>query len=515
MKKTIHALLGLPNKAVVLGGWFVAALIFLLDTIGPLESAVAVLYVLPLIVMQERAPGRTIWFSAIAFAGLALLSFLINHHHPDGIAPVLRLVAGLAAISVTAAALHDSFLQRQLLLVSRDEARSNEIRYRALFDGSGVPLWEQDFGDLLRHISELKREGYDDLDCALSNGSSSLPSVVAMMNTTSVNSSSLRFLDVPGLSEASSAIASLYLDEEFPLRELLYAVFEGAPRFEGRCVVTSAEGDLLSVSIIFTFPEWNGAQDPRVVVAVMELTNEFSLHPHFKALKAEHARTTRIATAGAFSASMGHELAQPLGALVLNAQTCLRWLRMNPPGIRNASAAAERIVSSAERLNNIAVRARSFLNSAPIPVEQVRIPDLVEEILSSLAVKLRAASVAVDVYSVDDIPAVLTNRSELGQILTDIFAIYLEPTAGRSLTRAIAIEIAQIRSGFVRLSVRTTVARIQCTSTSELVCSSSADIALAFALTKATIEALGGSISLKSRLHGDEVLLDIPVYHEI
>lgn len=515
MKKFPDTLLGLPNKAVVFGGWVAAALIFLLDTISPLESAVAVLYVLPLILMHERAAGKTIWFSAAAFAGFAMLSFLINHHNLNGFAPILRLVAGLAAISVTATALHDSHLQRQLLLASRDEAKSNEIRYRALFNGSGVPLWEQDFGELVQHFSELRGEEHDDLDRALGyNGDSLLSSLATKIKTTSVNFSSLRFLDVQTFPEASSAIASLYVSEGFPLRELLQAVFVGAPRFEGRCVVASDAGDPLSVSIIFTFPEWNEARDPRVVVAVMELTAEFSLHPHFIALQAEHARNTRIATAGAFSASMGHELAQPLGALLLNAQSCLRWLRMSPPGIQNAVAAAERIVSSSERLSNIALRARSFLNSAPFTVEQVPLPDLIQEVLSSLAMKLRTTGVALDVSQVDDLPMVLTNRNELRNILSDILAIYLEPTAERSSTKAIAIELTPIRNGFVRLDVRTTFARIQCTSTSDIICSSAADIALAFALTKATIEALGGSISLKSRLYGDEVSLDIPAAGE-
>lgn len=349
----------------------------------------------------------------------------------------------------------------------------------------------------MQHFSELRGEGHDDLDRALGyNGDSLLSSLATKIKTTSVNFSSLRFLDVQTFPEASSAIASLYVSEGFPLRELLQAVFVGAPRSGGRCVVASDAGD------------------PRVVVALMELTAEFPLHPHFIALQAEHARNTRIATAGAFSASMGHELAQPLGALLLNAQSCLRWLRMSPPGIQNAVAAAERIVSSSERLSNLALQARSFLNSAPFTVEQVPLPDLIQEVLSSLAMKLRTTGVALDVSQVDDLPMVLTNRNELRNILSDILAIYLEPTAERSSTRAIAIELTPIRSRFVRLNVRRTVVRIQCTSTSDIICSSAADIALAFALTKATIEALGGSISLKSRLYGDEVSLDIPAAGE-
>ena len=59
---------------------------------------------------------------------------------------------------------------------------------------------------------------------------------------------------------------------------------------------------------------------------------------------AKLAQAMRVATLSEFSASVIHEISQPLSAMVANGQTCVRWLSTNPPNVENAYAAAERIV---------------------------------------------------------------------------------------------------------------------------------------------------------------------------
>ena len=60
--------------------------------------------------------------------------------------------------------------------------------------------------------------------------------------------------------------------------------------------------------------------------------------------QAKLAQAMRVATLSEFSASVIHEISQPLSAMVANGQTCVRWLSTNPPNVENAYAAAERIV---------------------------------------------------------------------------------------------------------------------------------------------------------------------------
>jgi C4-dicarboxylate-specific signal transduction histidine kinase len=330
-------------------------------------------------------------------------------------------------------------------------------------------------------------------------------------NPARFNPSALKFLDVSSVGEATTAIQTIYSSEEFPLEDLLQAVYEGKRRFEGRCALTMRTGNTVNVSIIVTLPREEEKISFRVVVAVLELTTEVSLHPHFRAVQAERLRSTRIASAGAFSASMGHELAQPLGALVLNAQTCLRWLKMDPPGIESAVSAAERVVSNSERLNGIAIRARSFLNSAPFAGEQVRIADLVEDVCSALSAKIRVSGAVVEISVTPGLPAVLTNKREMEQILTDVLVLYLEPVNHMPFLKVVTINLSEVRSGYVRVSFETNPASNPCSSMSAMVCSSGADIALAFALSRATVEALGGSLTLASDTCGENLSIDLPV----
>jgi hypothetical protein len=158
-----------------------------MDTFSPLESAVAVLYVLPLIVIAERLSGARIIWSAIGFVLLTLLSFLINHHSSHGISPLLRLIVGVAAIFVTALVLRNSYAQRRLLLGAMDSARSSENHYKALFEGSGVPLWEQDFSELQRYLAGCKKAGYPEVRSALLAQATSPTQMAKLIRTTSIN----------------------------------------------------------------------------------------------------------------------------------------------------------------------------------------------------------------------------------------------------------------------------------------------------------------------------------------
>jgi C4-dicarboxylate-specific signal transduction histidine kinase len=98
-----------------------------------------------------------------------------------------------------------------------------------------------------------------------------------------------------------------------------------------------------------------------VACAIVDVTEREQAKMALLAAQGELARAGRISTVGAISASIAHEVNQPIGAMVMSAQACLRWLKREPPDIAAASRAAERAVKDGLHASGIVQRTREQL----------------------------------------------------------------------------------------------------------------------------------------------------------
>src|SRR6202041_2461886 len=95
--------------------------------------------------------------------------------------------------------------------------------------------------------------------------------------------------------------------------------------------------------------------------------------------RTELARVVRITTIGELTASIAHEVNQPLAAVVANADACVAWLSHQTPNLVEARAAAERATQGATRASEVIVRIRSLINKATPEKAPVEIPERIEE----------------------------------------------------------------------------------------------------------------------------------------
>ena len=105
-------------------------------------------------------------------------------------------------------------------------------------------------------------------------------------------------------------------------------------------------------------------------------------------LQADLAHVNRVSMMGELSASLSHELRQPITATITNANTCLRWLKRDQPEVEEAREAATRIVKDGNRAAEIINRLRSFYKKGSPPErELVDVNDVVREMLVLLLVR--------------------------------------------------------------------------------------------------------------------------------
>ena len=109
------------------------------------------------------------------------------------------------------------------------------------------------------------------------------------------------------------------------------------------------------------------------------LTEQKRTEEALQVTRTELARVARITTIGELTASIAHEVNQPLAAVVANADACVAWLSRQDPNLAEARAAAERTIQGATRASEVIVRIRSLINKATPEKARVQINEIIEE----------------------------------------------------------------------------------------------------------------------------------------
>jgi PAS domain S-box-containing protein len=138
-------------------------------------------------------------------------------------------------------------------------------------------------------------------------------------------------------------------------------------------------------------------------------------------LQADLAHENRISMMGELTASLSHELRQPITAAITNAATCLRWLTRDRPNVEEARKATQRIMKDGNRAAEIMDRLRSFYKKgAPPERELVDVNVVVREILVLLRSAANRGSIDMRTNLASELPTVTADRVQLQQVLMNL-----------------------------------------------------------------------------------------------
>jgi len=136
--------------------------------------------------------------------------------------------------------------------------------------------------------------------------------------------------------------------------------------------------------------------------------------------RSELARVARITTIGELTASIAHEVNQPLAAVVANADACVAWLSRPTPNLAEARAAAERTAQGATRASEVIVRIRSLINKATPEKVPVQINEVIAETGALADSQASRNEVGLVMELQPDLPVVLGDRIQLQQVLLNL-----------------------------------------------------------------------------------------------
>lgn len=191
------------------------------------------------------------------------------------------------------------------------------------------------------------------------------------------------------------------------------------------------------------------------VGAVTDLTESKKAQEDLRTSQAELARVTRIMTMGELAASIAHEVNQPLGAIVANANACMSWLAGVCPNLEEAREAAGRIVRDGKRAAEVIARIRALTRKTTTQMERLDLNETIKEVVALTQGEMRTNRVVLRTELLDDLPPVLGDRIQLQQLVLNLFMNGIEAmTAVEDRARELAVTTQNHETDQVLVTVR-------------------------------------------------------------
>jgi len=173
-------------------------------------------------------------------------------------------------------------------------------------------------------------------------------------------------------------------------------------------------------------------------------------------LEADLAHMNRVTTMGELTASLAHEINQPIAAAVTDANTCVRWLTRDRPDLEEAREAAKRTVKDATRAADIIRQTRQLFNNSRPLREVVTVNDLITEIIMLVRSEAMRCGVAIRTELKTDLPSVWGDRTQLQQVLLNLIMNGIEAMKGVDGGRQLTVTSARDGSNQLLVSVADT-----------------------------------------------------------
>jgi len=170
-------------------------------------------------------------------------------------------------------------------------------------------------------------------------------------------------------------------------------------------------------------------------------------------VQADLAHINRATTMGELTASLAHEINQPIAAAVTDARTCLRWLSREEPDLGEARESAERIVKAVTRAADIVSRLRQLFKKGAPQTDLVDVSEVIQEMVVLLRSEASRHSVSILTELSEDLPRVVADRVQLQQVLMNLMLNGIEAMQDTKSERQLTIRSLMAGRGQLLISV--------------------------------------------------------------
>lgn len=231
------------------------------------------------------------------------------------------------------------------------------------------------------------------------------------------------------------------------------------------------------------------------------------------------AHANRVTTMGHLTASIAHEVNQPICATVINAQAARRWLDCGPPDLEEARKALAQIIKDGNRVGEVIGRIRDLITRGPPREDRLEINAVIREVIALTRGEAVRNRVAMRTELLDDLPPIRGDRVQLQQVILNLIVNAVEAMSGISEgERELVISAAKAESGGVLVSVRDSGPGLPPATIENLFdafyTTKSGSMGMGLAICHSIIEAHGGRVWARPNTpRGAVFQFDVPAVH--
>ena len=191
--------------------------------------------------------------------------------------------------------------------------------------------------------------------------------------------------------------------------------------------------------------------------AVQDVTQRRFSEEALNKARSELAKVSRMNALGVLTASIAHEVNQPLSGIITNASTCLRMLSADPPNVEGARETARRTIRDGNRASDVITRLRTLYSKKELQPELMDLNDATREVTSLSLSDLQRNRVILRHELADDLPSVTADRIQLQQVILNLLRNASDAMSTvDDRTRELVIRTERDDEGSVRVSVKDT-----------------------------------------------------------
>jgi PAS domain S-box-containing protein len=362
-------------------------LIFAIDTFSPLDMAIAVMYVIVVLVSAGIWARRGVLLATASCLALTVLSYALTHTEVFSAAASGRLLVGLLAIVVTC------------VLVLRGQAATDELLARE---------------DALRR-SEAFLAGTQRLS---KTGSFSFKSPGGGMYWSDEAARIYGYpLDVEPTMER--ILAHTAPEDRHTVQAAIDQSLRCEDEIDLRHRLLMPDGELKYVHVL-SRPRHTKDGECEYLGALTDVTAAVLAEQALHRSQVQLAHATRVTMLGELAASIAHEVNQPLAAISTNGEACLRWLNRPQPELDEARATVTSILEASARARDVIKRIRALARRSDPTYAELDLNAVVEESVDMVRRELNNHHVALMLGLTPDLPPANGDRVQLQQVLINL-----------------------------------------------------------------------------------------------
>ena len=259
----------------------------------------------------------------------------------------------------------------------------------------------------------------------------------------------------PGTPVTLDRIAAQVHREDLPLmQDMVARAGRGESAFEYAPRLVMPDGSVKHLHLV-AHRAWDEQSGIEYIGAVQDVTQRRAAEEALSQARAELTRVARAMSLGTLTASIAHEVNQPLSGIITNASTCLRMLASEPPDVDGARETARRTIRDGNRAADVITQLRALYSKKDFAVEPMDLNEVTREVIALSMGELQRNHVVLRLELAEDLPTVDGDRVQIQQVVLNLLRNASDAMVGvDDRARLVVINTGQDDGDRVRLTVR-------------------------------------------------------------